>query len=177
MDDFYKRIVLAKDPNRMFTINSDEYAEIFTGRIGPEGDQQALVGLRDERSILVIIFTAHGVLWDVERVHIPPLNDEPVIPNKVISTSELQHFLHQKYGFVPGPIQVTSFLVSDDLCHCSVSAFAWHEEQFFLEEDDYSAEERADWREMLTECMEYRSGILDWGNDWYVIGKDGGISK
>lgn len=177
MDGFYERVIRAKDPNRLFPVRSNKWFEFYAGRLVKD-DFQALIGLTPEHSMLLLTFANHGALYDIERVKLPEFDRPPEEQYLLVNNDEFHEFLSREYSFEPAIVRVKQFLVSDEGCEFSVGPLAWHHERFLVNpEDEGPPEEQDRCRQLIIDFLDRSEGVLDWGNEWYVLDADGMSSK
>jgi len=176
MDSIFQRVVDAKNPDRLFPVRSNEQYGFYAGRL-VDANMQALIGVRSERSVLLLTFANHGALYDIERVELPQFNVPPEGQFLWFNGREFHEFLSREYSFEPNLVRVHRFLVSDDDCGFWVGPLPWHYEQFLAHPLEYSAEEQREYAQQIIRFIDRGAAVLDWGNEWYVLDFDGIATK
>ncbi len=176
MESIYERVVRARNPDRLFPVRSNERYGFYAGRL-VDDSAQALIGLRDDRSMLLLTFTNNGWLYDIARVNLPQFAVPPEDKHLWVNEQEFHEFLFREYSFEPALVRVNRFLVSDDECGFWVGPLPWHFEQFLADPKEYSPEEQREYQQLIIDFIDRDAAVLDWGNEWYVLDIDGRATK
>ncbi len=65
------------------------------------------------------------------------------------------------------------FQVRDDDCGFSLGQLPWHVNQSLAALQESTPEEQAEFRKNIRQYIARGVGVLDWGNDWWVLEADG----
>jgi hypothetical protein len=170
-DDFFRLVVEARDPERVFAVQSNKYRGYYAGSL-PDGTQ-ALVGRWGAERILVLLFSKWGGLYDIRRKNLPRFYRPPEQDYRALNDAEFHEYLLREFGFRPGVVRVQPFLVADDDCGFWVGPLPWHFNQFLAAPNEYTAEEQANYREMIRAFIARGQCVLDWGNEWSILDVEG----
>src|SRR5262245_38388741 len=169
---FFRVCANARNPERLFAVQSNKRLDVYAGHL-PDG-MQVLLGRTDTEKSLLVVFSEWGGLYDIRRKTLPPF--EPPLPaewNQAADEVALREYLHKEIGFEPGVVRVRQFLVADDECGFWVGPLPWHFNQILAELESYTAEEHAEYRELIRGFIARGSHVLDWANNWRILDADG----
>jgi len=170
-DDFYRLVADARNPDRLFAVQSNKYHGFYAGSLSD--GMQVLVGRTGAEKILVLLFSKWGGLYDIQREELPPFQRPPEKDHLDLNDAEFHGYLLKMFGFTPGVVRIQQFLVADDDCGFWLGPLPWHFNQFLAAPNDYTAEEQADYREMIRDFLGRGQCVLDWGNTWRILDVNG----
>jgi len=170
-DDFYCLVAEARNPERLFAVQSNKYHGVYAGSLPNRG--QVLVGLSGSEKILALLFSNWGGLYDIRRRELPRFHKPPEEAHQALNDAEFHAYMRKQFGFLPGVVRVRQFLVADDDCGFCVCPLPWHFNRFLATPSQYTAEEQTDYRKLILDFIGRGLYVLDWGNAWRILDADG----
>ncbi len=166
-DDFYRLVAQARDPGRLFPVQSNPARGVYAGSLAD--GTLVLIGRTVAESILMLLFSEWGGLQDIRRQELPSFENSPNEDDLDVNEAEFHDCLLQEFGFTPGVVRIRQFLVADDECGFSVGPLPWHFNQFLAAPNKFPPEEQAEYPEMIRAFIERGQCVLDWGNEWRIL--------
>jgi hypothetical protein len=169
--DFWRLVAQARDPERPFPVRSNKWRHFYAGQLAD--GMPALIGRTLAETILVLVFSQRGELYDVQRRDLPKLHERPEIPYGSVNDHEFHGYLLNEFGFRAGMVRVHGFSVSDHRCGFWLGPLPWHVNIALAEMDKYPPEEQVHQKDGIRQFIERGVCVLDWANDWSVLEADG----